>query len=206
MEDNSISAKLKGLRSSKGISQELLAEEAGVSLRTVQRIESGTSKPSGSTCQRLAEALGISPDVFIDPNLIENTDFLKKMSLSALSFILFPLLGILVPSVLWVLYKDKVKGIDEVARPLINFQITWTLLCVLFPFLIMPLLYAMLEIALGVFGVYVDFPFTSRPFEAKLVWFLMYVYNATVIVINTFRIHDNKAIKYFPTVEFIRAK
>ncbi|QDH78825.1 helix-turn-helix domain-containing protein [Echinicola soli] len=205
MEENSISSKLKGLRSSKGISQELLAEEAGVSLRTVQRIESGTSKPSGSTCQRLAEALGISPDVFIDPNLMENTDFLKKLSLSALSFILFPLLGILVPSVLWVLYKDKVKGIDEVARPLINFQITWTLLCVLLPFLIMPLLFVLLEIAMGVFGLHIDLSFISF-FEAKLIWFLMYVYNATVTVVNTFNIHDNKATRYFPTVKFLRLK
>jgi len=47
-----ISQRVKELRCRKGMSQELLAEESGLSLRTIQRIENYESEPRGDTLKR----------------------------------------------------------------------------------------------------------------------------------------------------------
>lgn len=47
------------IRKSKGLSQEVLAEQSGISLRTIQRVEQGDTVPRGHTLQALAAALGV---------------------------------------------------------------------------------------------------------------------------------------------------
>ena len=59
METKDLAKNLKDLRALRGMSQEYLAEEARVSLRTVQRIEKNESKPTGETIKRIATALGV---------------------------------------------------------------------------------------------------------------------------------------------------
>ncbi len=49
MKDTSLSKKVKELRKRKGFSQEELAEQSGLSLRTIQRIENGESDPTGDS-------------------------------------------------------------------------------------------------------------------------------------------------------------
>ena len=44
------------------MSQEFLAKESGLSLRTIQRIEKDESNPTGESLKRLANALNVSPD------------------------------------------------------------------------------------------------------------------------------------------------
>ena len=51
--------RISTLRKSKGLSQEVLAEQSGVSLRTIQRMEQGDTVPRGHTLQALATALGV---------------------------------------------------------------------------------------------------------------------------------------------------
>lgn len=46
-------------RCRKGWSQEVLAEHAGLSLRTIQRVEQGDTVPRGHTMNQLAHALGV---------------------------------------------------------------------------------------------------------------------------------------------------
>jgi transcriptional regulator with XRE-family HTH domain len=58
METNDLAIKLKELRALRGMSQEYLAEESRVSLRTIQRIENNESKPTGETLKRISVALG----------------------------------------------------------------------------------------------------------------------------------------------------
>lgn len=53
-------ARILAVRKSKGFSQELLAEQSGVSLRTIQRVEQGETVPRGHTMQALATALAVS--------------------------------------------------------------------------------------------------------------------------------------------------
>ena len=59
METKGLGQKLKTLRGQRGMSQEYLAEESKVSLRTIQRIENNESTPTGETIKRIANALEV---------------------------------------------------------------------------------------------------------------------------------------------------
>ncbi|HKJ48123.1 MAG TPA: helix-turn-helix transcriptional regulator, partial [Christiangramia sp.] len=59
METRDLAKRLKNFRAKRGMSQEYLAEESRVSLRTIQRIENQESQPTGETVKRIAVALGV---------------------------------------------------------------------------------------------------------------------------------------------------
>lgn len=131
------------LRKSKGLSQERLAEQASINLRTLQRIEKGKTEPRGDTLRLIAAALevpvetlfGISdkeaPEGRIAPEK-EDKGFLQFMNLSALAFWVLPLGNIAVPMLMWHLKKDQVKDARKLGRRIINFQITWSAVTFLF--------------------------------------------------------------------------
>lgn len=74
MEDKNLSQRVKELRKNKGLSQEELAKTAGLSLRTIQRVENKETEPTGDTLKRIATALNSTPAELI--NWTEDT--LKK--------------------------------------------------------------------------------------------------------------------------------
>lgn len=205
MQGQNFGNKVRKIRNTKGISQELLAEESGLSIRTIQRIEKGESIPNGDTIRRISVSLKVGTDELMDWTIIEDTDFLKKINLSALSFIFFPLLGILVPALIWSLKKEKIKNLNTVAKKLINFEITWTILFFLIPVFIKPFLFAFIEPFVNIFndGSYISLGYDHWT-DAKIIWTIMYLINITFIVLNTFRIHDVKELKYFPTIGFLK--
>ena len=127
MNDLNLAKRVKELRGKKGFSQELLAEESGLSLRTIQRIENNETVPRGDTLKRLAIALGTSPDEIIDWKIQEDQNYLLLMNLSALGFLFFPILGIIMPLIMWIFKKEKLKYVDELGKSILNFQISWTL-------------------------------------------------------------------------------
>ena len=55
-------ARLRRLRLGAGLTQEALAERAGLGVRTVQALEEAESWPRRGTAQRLAQALGLAGD------------------------------------------------------------------------------------------------------------------------------------------------
>jgi WD40 repeat protein/transcriptional regulator with XRE-family HTH domain len=57
-----VGALLREHRLARGITQEALAERAGISARSIQAIERGTTKPLKDTVQRLADALTLADD------------------------------------------------------------------------------------------------------------------------------------------------
>lgn len=62
-----ISSRIKYLREQHNISQQELAKSIGVSLRTIQRYESGCVKnPSNTVLQLIARCLGVSINFLID--------------------------------------------------------------------------------------------------------------------------------------------
>ena len=67
------SNKIKELRISKNLSQEELSEKSGVSLRTIQRLESGGTEARGQTLQKLAKIFGVDYN-----NLIKSKNIIKK--------------------------------------------------------------------------------------------------------------------------------
>lgn len=56
---NLVAKKISQIRRAKGLTQEELAEQSQVNLRTIQRIENNESTPRGKTLQLISEALQI---------------------------------------------------------------------------------------------------------------------------------------------------
>ena len=189
--------RVKELRQRKGYSQEILAEESGLSLRTIQRIENSETVPRGDTLKRLSLALGTSPDEIVDWVIQEDTNYLTLMSLSAFSFLLFPILGIVIPLVLWIFKKDKIKGVNELGISILNFQITWVL--VLF------LCY------LTYIGAFFGGPFRELMSDWNvslttvfLIPVFLYAFNFIVTLINSIRMYKGKTVKYQPAIPILR--
>ncbi len=132
MNDLNLSQRVKDLRNQRGMTQELLAENSGLSLRTIQRIENNETVPRGDSLKRLAFALNTTPDEIIDWKMQEDKGYLTLMSLSALGFLFFPILGIIIPLIFWVLKKDKLKNVNELGKSILNFEITWSVLFFLY--------------------------------------------------------------------------
>lgn len=66
MESKKIGLLVRDLRKKNALSQENLAKQSGLSLRTIQRVENGETVPSGETITRISTILKIDPN-----NLIE---------------------------------------------------------------------------------------------------------------------------------------
>ncbi|SHI35003.1 Uncharacterized conserved protein, Tic20 family [Tangfeifania diversioriginum] len=200
MKNQELAKKVKELRTRKGMSQEMLAENAGLSLRTIQRIENGETEPRGDSLKRLASALGITPDEIVDWAPEENNGFLAALNISVLTFIVFPLLGLLVPLILWISKKDKIKGLNDVAKKIINFQITWNILF----FVGYGVIILSAFIRFNASHV-VDAGIIQSGVFTKLIWIVvLYVYNIILVIINAFRINNYKKIVAFPAIRFIR--
>jgi XRE family transcriptional regulator, regulator of sulfur utilization len=99
-QEMTVGEKLKHFRRINCLSQDKLAENSGISIRTIQRIEEGKSVGSGYTINTLAKALNIKSTDLI--NLVSqnsvpisnNTTKLKILNLSAISMLLIPLANI----------------------------------------------------------------------------------------------------------------
>ena len=189
MENSDLLRRVKGLRSKKGLSQEQLAEESGLSLRTIQRIENGETVPRGDTLKRLAVALKVSPDEIIDWQIIEDKNVLAILNLSQFGYLVFPLLGIIIPLAIWILKKDKVKYVDEVGKAILNFQISW----VIFLFLSYIIIAASLIFGSGFLPPALMIITTGS----------FYLYNAIVIILNTLKILNGKKAYYKPAFAFL---
>lgn len=191
MNKNRLGLRIKELRKQKGMSQEFLADESGLSLRTIQRIENGDTNPTGESLKRLSNALNVNPDELIDWSIKEDKRYLTFLNLSALTFLFFPLLGILVPFILWTSRKGKIKNINKLGKDLINFEITWTLLLFFIPFL----WFLMAKIGL------ID------DLDLRIIFIvigLMYFINLIFILLNTLRISNENDINYNPKIKFLR--
>jgi len=136
MNNQNLAIKIKDLRNRKGFSQERLAEDSKLSLRTIQRIEKGESIPRGDTLIKLTQALEVTPDDLLDWTKIEDRGFLAILILSTVSTFIHPLLGLFIPTILWVLKKDKVNLVDHTGKCIINFQLVWIFLLYIIMFIV----------------------------------------------------------------------
>ncbi|WP_412986621.1 DUF4870 domain-containing protein [Pontimicrobium sp. IMCC45349] len=191
MDKSQLAIRVKALRNKRGMSQEFLAEESGLSLRTIQRIEKGASNPTGDSLKRLATALDITADELIDWAVKEDNKYLIFLNLSALTFLFFPLLGILIPFILWSSKKDKIKNINLLGKRLINFQITWTLILCFVP---------MLLFVLSKFNVIEDLSLNNL----LGVIVSLYIINVVLVLFNTIRISNEQPVVYRPQIKFLK--
>ncbi|RFN57673.1 helix-turn-helix domain-containing protein [Marixanthomonas ophiurae] len=131
-------AKLTQYREQQNLTQEELAEKAGVSVRTIQRIEAGAT-PKGYTLKTLASVLRIPESSLREDTPAENfptPHMVKIINLSSLSFLILPFGNIIVPLVIMYLKKE----VNTLTKQLVSIQILWTvvvcLLMIASPFLI----------------------------------------------------------------------
>lgn len=197
MSELNLAQRLKELRNRKGLSQEDLAEASSLSLRTIQRIENSETEPRGDSLRKLSEALECTPEDIIDWKIQEDKGYLAFMSISSLSFLFFPILGIIIPLVLWILKKDKLRGVDKLGKSIMNFQITWVLVLFTFYLIIM-------SSFLGFFRTSGSLGISVGPFGIIKFIFITYGFNILVTVINTIRVYQNKSYKYIPAIPILR--
>ena len=136
--------KLRSYREKRGLSQTALASSINLSLRTIQRLESGKTSPKGHTLLVVKKTLGLdvssirtenTQSSIINPIAIEH---LKYINLSALCFLGIPFGNIIVPLLLLKRYKaDPV--VKKIGKKVINVQILWSislmLVLILSPFM-----------------------------------------------------------------------
>lgn len=123
---NTVGTKIKEIRLKKGMSQEELATESQVSLRTIQRIEKNENEPRGKTLQLICETLDINIEELLDYGKHEDQQFMMFFHLSVLAGVFIPIGNIILPLILWLTKKDKTQGLQEIGARLLNFQILFT--------------------------------------------------------------------------------
>jgi transcriptional regulator with XRE-family HTH domain len=99
-EMNWIAKKISEARKIKGLTQEELAEQAKINLRTIQRIENSESEPRGKTLNLICEVLEIdSKELILMENTIQEknigTKIINGLFLFALNLVLMGIIGFL---------------------------------------------------------------------------------------------------------------
>lgn len=194
-----ISKKIKQIRIQKGYSQEKLADKTGLSIRTIQRVENGETDPTGNTIIEISKALDVSVEQLLGRRKVEDRSYITSLHISALSFLLFPLLGIFIPLILWINQRDQIRGLTTNAKKLLSFQISWTIL--LFLGLSAYLVWwnykvgSLIEISPSVISsIYIPF---------YLIVGGLYLYNIIITSYNIFMVSSGREIWYKPRIDFL---
>jgi transcriptional regulator with XRE-family HTH domain len=112
------------------LTQEELATKSGISVRTIQRIESGI-KPKGYTLETLSKTLGINKDALLteqNESTISNKKLIKYINLSSILLMIVPFGSILMPLIIMYWKKE----INTITKQIISIQILWTLASIIF--------------------------------------------------------------------------
>lgn len=181
MDAKELGLKIQELRKLKGMTQEDLAEKTGLSVRTIQRIESGEVDPRSYTLNQIAEALGVEitdltkenePDPE-QPSESETRKWLTWLHLSGLFVMLFP------PLIIWVLKKDEIPAMEKHGPDVMNFQISMWIYLIAASMLIF--------LAIGI-----------------LILPLLGIFSTFVVIINTVRVANGNSYKYPLSIRFIK--
>lgn len=174
-----------------GMSQEDLAGASLLSLRTIQRIEGGQTSPRGDTLKRLAGALKVPVEELIDSELEEDANLVALMNLTQLGFIAFPLLGIIIPLIIWLTNRNRVRDVDDVGQSILNFQTSWS---VLIFSVYMTCLALILIIGKVNQTIFYGFAISMG---------VLYPYNLFQIIMNTNRYRKHGEVRYGPAFKFL---
>ncbi len=118
-------SKLTKYREKLNLTQEELAEKSGLSIRTIQRFEAGTTL-KGHSLNALSQALNI-PRYQLTEDTNEpsiNYKLIKLINLSSLPFVIIPLANIVVPLLIMFWKKEA----NEITKQIVSVQIIWTIL------------------------------------------------------------------------------
>lgn len=117
---------LKPLREAHHLTQDELAARSGISVRTIQRIESG-QVPKGHTLTALAQALEVEPEVVLGSRPREaaqpGTGYVKLINLSSLPVAFLPLVNVALPLILTL----ALKQVQPLTKQIVSLQIMWAI-------------------------------------------------------------------------------
>lgn len=117
---------LKAKRIELCYSQSDLAEKAQLSLRTIQRVESGETIPKGHTLNAIVKALGVDIASLNEPSSELKTR-IQLVNIATIVFCFIPFLSMLIPTIIWQKSKKEHPVVDETGRQILNVQILWSL-------------------------------------------------------------------------------
>jgi transcriptional regulator with XRE-family HTH domain len=140
----SLNQKIALARNQKGLTQEELATMSNVTVRTIQRIESGNSVPRSFTLKLIASALDIPfEELYVTENVAvpqlapaasstyheeDTIHFLRLLCLSCFSYLLIPYVHFLIPVyLLKQRQKQNLKAL-RFAHKVIRSQVYWVVL------------------------------------------------------------------------------
>jgi transcriptional regulator with XRE-family HTH domain len=192
---------LKEHRTLKQLSQQELSDESGISIRTIQRIEKNLSIGSPHVIKSLCSALKIDiadleipklnqenqkdedTEIIDDDISVVNNDqkLIKRINLSAITVVLFPLLNLIIPILLYWSYKKSLQN-NTPALKILTFQVLWTLLT----FLVLLLTKSFIYMELG------GYPF--------FIWLYFISVICNLIVVFDTAIKLNKTLEILPFV------
>ena len=175
-----IGSKIKELRVLKGLTQEELADLTGLSVRTIQRIESGDVDPRTYTLTALAEALEVDLEVFTSKKIDSPKSFSQDshnwvilMHLSGILTFVFP------PLLIWMFKKDELAEYEQHFKDIMNFQLSIFIYLIGSAILLIVLIGLPLLIFIGLFS-------------------------QVVIVINTIKVMNRQAYRYPWTIQILK--
>ena len=190
-------SELKKIREKRNLTQEELAEKSGISVRTIQRIEAGTT-PKGYTLKTLAESLDVSEkdllasetikeEIVIDEVIdtteenhsLFNSGLIKIINLSSLPFVWLPIANFLLPLLIMFFTKEK----SPIVKQIISLQI---FLAIISPIIFM--LIALLK--LGSVSV-------------MITMIVLVLTNVYIILRNAYEIDKKKSLRYKLNFSFI---
>lgn len=190
-------SELKKIREKRNLTQEELAEKSGISVRTIQRIEAGTT-PKGYTLKTLAESLEVSEndlltsetikeEIVIDEvidtteenNSLSNSGLIKIINLSSLPFAWLPIANFLLPLLIMFFTKEK----SPIVKQIISLQI---FLAIISPIIFM--LIALLK--LGSVSV-------------MITMIVLVLTNVYIILRNAYEIDKKQGLRYKLNFSFI---
>ena len=176
---------IKTIRERRHLTQEELAEQSGLSVRTIQRIEAG-QEPKGHTAKVLAQTLGtdlnsISGQKFPEENI--NYALVKRINLSSAFVCFIPLLNIVLPLILISLYKQN----DHLTKGIISLQILWSIVSIL---------------AVVVAG-FLKLTFDLHHQTGLWVAIFFIIVNLIMILVNSANIDKNKTLYFKLSFSFI---
>lgn len=138
MDKHAVARTLQYHRTRQGLTQEQLAEQSGVAIRTIQRIEAGGALPHPSTLALLAGGLRLpvqeltiaaalndaAPAAPEPPGPAVTAGQRALLHLLPLLGLVLPLVNVLVPLLYWVYLRDADPEFDRQGRMVVNFQLT----------------------------------------------------------------------------------
>ena len=204
----SVHQKISTARKKKGITQEQLAEMTNITVRTIQRIESGESNPRPYTLQSIANALelpfetltrveeantppvpvpavtfALSPSTAVPIDTTAARDFLHTLCLSCFTYLVIPFVHVLVPGYILKRSGQQDGATLAHARRIIRKQLYWV--AALHFLMLLTLAYNIIQVKYfgGAYFLHYLVPF-----------FAMYFINAAIIVSDIAGLKKERAL------------